>query len=220
MKLARSTMRDADEDSFKDENDEISENVMSEMGAHQLHPLHQDIKEIKTLEQNEVEKLNQDKLGAAAGIGKKGASLKNAESVVSPKQRAMQDLLEQMHQEIGVPPEKILQAFSEMDEASLNLPPDQTMKQFVAKLSADSNLNPQQTLRASSLYGKFLGDVAQADFDETLEGLAATQSLQDGTLGTAALTKLDESVEDLQRSLKNVGQSPEQLQSEVLRWFS
>ena len=138
----------------------------------------------------------------------------------SPKQKAMLELLQGMQKDLGVSPETMLKAFGGMSEASLEAPPEQTLKEFIGKLTSEAQLTPRESAKATALYGKFLGEHAQAEFDETLGGIKVAGSIQDGSMGRAVIENLDRRVEDLQGSLKSLtanGQTPDQLQAEISR---
>ncbi len=215
-----SQLMEAEHGDQESEDDSVDMDATNTLIATNQSLLPKSIKDPKLLKQME--------LSGSAVVANSVGQRANAEAAdgeaaktdFTPKQKAMLELLQGMQKELGVSPETMLKAFGGMSTTSLEAPPEQTSKEFVTKLTQEAQLTPQESGKATALYGKFLGEHSQAEFDETLDGLKVARAIQDGSMGSAVLEKLDRSVGELEASLKGLQkgtQTPEELQAEVAR---
>lgn len=119
------------------------------------------------------------------------------------RRQAMQDFMNQMQREFGIPPEKIVEAFSRLDEQALMRPPEESTKQFLANLEV-----PAAKLgRAAELYNSMLRTTGEAALNEKLAG--AEQGVKMSVLSPRdeALRKLNEAIDQLNNSFALRGQA-------------
>lgn len=109
------------------------------------------------------------------------------------RHRAMTTFVEQMQNELGVPPEKVVQAFAELDQATLMGPPDEAVGQFIEKLQLPVERQP----RAAVLYKDMVHGTGDMALSEELVGEGVRVNFDVASQRDVSLRRLDKSLDEM-----------------------
>lgn len=127
------------------------------------------------------------------------SSMKDGEQV--SREEAMNQFMEKMQDELGIPPEKILQALSNLDASALQSPPEETVGQFIDGLDLlDGNSD-----RATELYQDLLKTTGDSLINEKVAGLDSSVNFDIASSKDDSMKKLKSSIDDLNESFFRKG---------------
>lgn len=149
---------------------------------------------------------------AAKGVDGKAAAELEAmkENEGLTRQQAMEKFVNRMQSELGIPPEKLLAAFAKLDDKAMMQPPEQSKEQFLAAL----DLNAQDEAKAGALYSGLLKTTGDSLLNEHLAGLDGGVNFDVMSPRDAAMKKLNDSLEDLNKSFFRK-ENPKQAQKDL-----
>ncbi|RYZ70121.1 MAG: hypothetical protein EOP05_13770, partial [Proteobacteria bacterium] len=127
------------------------------------------------------------------------SSMKDGEQVT--REEAMNQFMESMQEELGIPPEKILQALSNLDASALQAPPEETVGQFIDGL----DLLDGNSERATELYKDLLKTTGDSLINEKVAGLDSSVNFNIASSKEASMEKLKSSIDGLNESFFRKG---------------
>lgn len=121
--------------------------------------------------------------------------------------RALEDFMNNMDKEFGIPPEKIVDAFSKMDEKTLMAPPEDSTKEFLGNLE----IPVQQQARVGDLFKQMVRATGETALNEKMTGIDQGLSLDVLSPRDQALQQLNQAIDQLNDSFAMRGQSASQM---------
>gem|GEM_PF-3549063 len=112
------------------------------------------------------------------------------------RQEAMEKFVTKMNDELGIPPQKLLEAFAKLDEKAMAEAPEKSMGQFLGNLDLDE----AGEAKATALYKDLLKTTGDSLMNERLAGLDKSVNFDVESPRDAALRKLNNSLDDLNKS--------------------
>lgn len=119
------------------------------------------------------------------------------------RQKAMENFMTSMKDELGIEPERILQAFSQLDGEALVASPEVSAQDFIANLQ----LAPEQEARAGDLYHEMLKVTNEAALSEKLVGLGSDVKFDVISARDQSLRELNQSIDGLNNAFAMRGQA-------------
>lgn len=122
------------------------------------------------------------------------AAMKENEGLT--RQEAMENFIQKMNDELGIPPQKLLQAFAKLDDQAMQESPEESMGQLMANLGLDE----AGEAKAAALYRDLLKTTGDSLVNERLAGLDSSVNFDVMSPRDSALRKLNTSLDDLNDS--------------------
>lgn len=77
------------------------------------------------------------------------------------REQAMQEFMDSMESELGIPPEEMLAAMAKLSSGEQLAPPEQTASTVISQLATDLELSPEEQEKAMEMYSQLLANLNQ-----------------------------------------------------------
>lgn len=121
----------------------------------------QEQKSTRSAERSEENETRSAKKTVKTAEKKEAKEGEGSKKTSKTREQAMQEFMDSMESELGIPPEEMLAAMAKLSSGEQLAPPEQTASTVISQLASDLELSPEDQEKAMEMYSQLLANLNQ-----------------------------------------------------------